>query len=166
MSKKSKKQQRHGPKPATLAWIAAAIAVVIGVGLFAYLALSSDSDSELGTVVSATPDSRVAGLTPNATLAIEAGDAGQATGTYFAPDDPVATAGDVIEVTLTNVGSVAHNLRISGLDKQMNTADDWETAVIEAGDETSIVIKIDEPGAYPFWCDLHPTTQTGVLTLN
>jgi plastocyanin len=167
VSKKSKKKQQSGSsiKPATMGWIAAAAVVAIGVGAFAYMVVSSDSDSELGTVVTQTPDSRLAGETPNATLAIEAGDAGQATGTYFAPDDPTARAGDVVELTLTNAGSVAHNIRISGEDKQYNTADDWVSEVINAGDETSLVFKIDAPGAYPFQCDLHPTTQTGVLTL-
>lgn len=166
MSKKSKRQQRRGPKPATLGWVAAGVAALAAVGVFAFFVFTSDSDSGQGTIVSQTPDPRVAGLTPNASLDIEAGDAGQATGTYFDPRDPTATAGDVIELTLTNAGSVAHNLRISGLDKQMNTADDWDTTVIAAGGETSILVKIDEAGAYPFQCDLHPTTQTGVLTLN
>ena len=165
MSKKSKRKTTR-VKPTTVGWIAAGVVAVAAIAVFAFFILTSETDSELGTVVSHTPDSRVAGLTPNASLEIEAGDAGQATGTYFEPSDPTAAAGDVIELTLTNVGSVAHNLRISGLDKRMNTADDWDTPVIAGGDETSIIVKIDEAGVYPFLCDLHPTTQTGVLTLN
>jgi len=138
-----------------------------GVAFLAVSIASEGSSSTGGPAVSRTPDPRVAGQTPAATFAIEAGDAGQATGTYFRPDTITGNAGEVIEIVVTNAGSVAHNLRVSGPDREYDTADDFWTDVfsIKAGEESRVLLKIDQPGSFPFRCDFHPTTQTGVLVL-
>ncbi len=111
------------------------------------------------------PDPRVAGLTPDVSFDINAG--GAANSAFFSPDTVAANAGDVIEIVVTNTGSVIHNLRLAGLDDEYDTADDFEMPpnVIEPGETQRLVVKIDEPGTYSFRCDFHPLVQTGTLTL-
>jgi uncharacterized cupredoxin-like copper-binding protein len=114
------------------------------------------------------PDPRVGTATPAASFTIEAGDAGQATGTYFEPRVVSARAGEVVEIIVKNVGSVAHNLRVSGLDKEYDTTDDWlvTPGTLQPGDEGRLLLKINQAGQYPFRCDFHPIEQVGTLNLN
>lgn len=166
MIKKSKRKSGQvRMKTATIAWLAGGLGVVAIAGLLAYAIIQGEEDATSGTLITETPDPRLAGLTPAATISIEAGDAGQATGTYFDPAQVTATAGEATEIVLTNAGSVAHNIHLSGADKKYDTTDDWVGDVITPGEEVRLLFKIDERGSYPFRCDLHPTTQTGTLTL-
>ena len=148
-------------------WAGGGAATIVGVVLVIVLIVAGGSGSESAAVTS-TPDPRVAGETPEETFTIEAGDSGQATGTYFEPNVINARVGEVIEIVVTNAGSVAHNLRVSGLDKEYDTRDDWVTdpATLFSGDEGRFLLKINEPGQYPFQCDFHPTTQVGTLVIN
>jgi plastocyanin len=113
----------------------------------------------------------VNGLPIEETFTVEADDDGQATNTRFVPNVITAEAGHVIEITVPNIGSVAHNLRVAGLDGEYEPdaprSDDWITdpATIEAGQEGKVVVKIDEPGSYPFRCDFHALQQIGTLIL-
>ena len=164
------RRPRSGALPripvALVAWLAAGAVVLGGIAFLIVSVATEDSSSGSGGAITSTPDPRVAGRTPAATFEIEAGDAGQATGTYFRPDTITGNAGEVIEILVRNVGSVHHNLRVSGTDKAYETRDDFALLpTIGAGEEGRLLIKIDEPGAYPFRCDLHPTTQTGILQL-
>jgi len=54
----------------------------------------------------------------------------------------------VVEIRMINVGSVAHNLRVSGVDKEYATRDDFLTdpGTIKEGEEGSVLVKIDDPG--------------------
>jgi hypothetical protein len=38
--------------------------------------------------------------------------------------------------------------------------------VIKPGDSERLIVKIDEPGTYPFRCDFHPQYQKGTLVLS
>ncbi len=147
-------------------WLIVTPVAVIGVGVLAYLILSSGSSGVTGGLApSPSPDPRVAGLTPDVSFDIQAG--GIANNAFFSPDTVAANAGDVIEIVVTNTGSVIHNLRLAGLDDEYETADDFEMPpnVIEPGETQRLVVKIDEPGTYRFRCDFHPLVQTGTLEL-
>jgi plastocyanin len=152
-------------------WMIGLPVVVGGVVVLAVLILTSGSSGNGGVKPEPTPDPRVAGQTPTATFDIEA--RGAESGSFYAPDTITATAGDVIAITVRNTGTVSHNLRVSGPNKQFDVdtsgekGDDFEMPpnVIKPGESETLVVKIDEPGTYPFRCDFHPLDQTGNLIL-
>lgn len=143
-----------------------AIGGVIGaVALVVVLIATSGSSGVSAPRPTAEPDPRVAGLTPVETLRIDAG--GSDFDAYFDPRTLTGPAGEPIEIVITNVGSLSHNLTIAGVDGQYDTDDDWvsDPVLITPGEEGSVVVKIDEPGTYVFRCSLHPQVQTGELVL-
>ena len=147
-------------------WLIATPVVAIGVGIVAVLVLTSGSSGTTGGgSPSPTPDPRVAGLTPDVSFNIDAG--GEVNNAFFGPDTITANAGDVIELVVTNIGSVSHNLRVAGPDDEYDTADDFEMPpnVIIPGETQRLVVKLDQPGTYRFRCDFHPLVQTGTLVL-
>ncbi len=148
-------------------WLIVTPVMVIGVGVLAYFILSSGSSGVTGGGPSSspTPDPRVAGLTPDVSFDINAG--GETNDAFFSPDTVTASAGDVVEFVVTNIGSVSHNLRLAGLDDEYDTADDFEMPpnVVLPGETQRLVVKLDQPGTYRFRCDFHPLVQTGTLEL-
>jgi hypothetical protein len=143
--------------------VAGVVAVVVAV--VAVLALTGGSGGEETTALpSATPDPRVGQATPAASLSIAADDEGQQVNPRFEPNEVSGPAGQVIEILLRNIGTVAHNLRVSGLDRTYDTPDDFATIGVNPGAEARLRLKIDAAGAYPFRCDFHPQ-QTGTLVL-
>ena len=65
---------------------------------------------------------------------------------------------------------MTHNLRITGVDEEYGTADDFVTtppdqasALIKPGESGFVVVRIDKPGQYAFRCDIHPNIQLGTL---
>ncbi len=146
-------------------WLIATPVVAIGVGIVAVLVLTSGSSGTTGGVPSPTPDPRVAGQTPDVSFNIDA--SGEVNDAMFSPNTITANAGDVIELVVTNTGSVSHNLRVAGPDEEYDTADDFEMPpnVIIPGETQRLVVKLDQPGTYRFRCDFHPLVQTGTLVL-
>jgi uncharacterized cupredoxin-like copper-binding protein len=136
--------------------------VVAGVGAVLLLSGGGSSDSSEPVV---TPDARVAGLPVDKTVELVADDDGQAANPRFVPTEVVGQAGEVIEFQVVNEGDVAHNLTVSGLDKEYATPDDFTSPTLEAGESGTLLVKIDEPGTYPFRCDFHPQQQVGTLIL-
>ena len=152
-------------------WMIGVPVVAVGVVVLAVLILTSGSSGGGGVKPERTPDPRVAGQTPTATFDIEA--RGAESGSFYAPDTITATAGEVIEIIVRNTGTVSHNMRVSGpnkiydVDTTGEKGDDFEMPpnVIKPGESETLVVKIDEPGTYPFRCDFHPLDQTGNLIL-
>ena len=158
---------RGGKSLAPYFWgggIAAAIAIAV-VGGFFLLSGGGDDSPDATPIV--TPDSRVAGLPIDVTIEIDADDDGQNVNTRFTPDTISAAAGQVVGIVVTNVGSVAHNLRLAGVDDEYDTRDDWLTdpATLFSGDTGTVVVKLDDPGVYTFRCDFHATMQVGTFTV-
>ena len=153
------------PRVRVSPWLIAAPIVAIGAVILAALILTSGSSGTKGAARESTPDQRVAGQTSTASFTIEAGDDGSGNNPFFDPDTIRANAGDVIELMVTNPGSVSHNLRLSGPDKQYGTGDDFESDpfAIGPGETGRTVVKIESPGTYPFRCDIHPDVQLGTL---
>ena len=166
-----KKKEDREPLPvATFAWIGGLVAVVAVVIVGGYMLLSGGSDSGGSAGPTSTPDPRVAGLPIAKSETVEADDDGQSVNPRFNPSTITANAGEVLEIRFTNVGSVAHNLRVSGDNKEYDpdapTSDDFATEALQSGEETTLLVKIDAAGSYPFRCDLHPLQQIGALILN
>ena len=102
-------------------------------------------------------------MTPTATYTIEAG--GGADNAFFNPKSLTVKVGEVFRIEVTNTGDVTHNLTISGLDKEYDTKDDWESVPydIKPGQTGVVIAKFDLPGTYAFRCAFHPTVQFGDL---
>jgi plastocyanin len=149
-------------------WLIAAPVVAIGAAILAVFVLTSGSSETTGPAREIAPDQRVAGQTSTASFTIEAGDDGAGNNSFFDPDTIRANAGDVIELVVTNPGSVSHNLRLSGSDKEYGTSDDFESEpfAVGPGETGRTVVKIESPGTYPFRCDFHPALQIGTLVLS
>lgn len=147
-------------------WLIATPLAAVLVALLAVVFIGSGS-SNGGGEEKVVVDPRVAGLTPVASFTIEAGDDGTGNNSYFRPSIIRAPAGEVIELVVKNVGSVSHNLRVSGPDKEYETADDFESQpyAIKPGETGRVILKIDPPGSYPFRCDFHRALQIGTLVL-
>ena len=149
--------------------VSAVVLALIGVGV--YLILSSGSSGVSAPPgATRTPDPRLAGQTPTASFTVEA--LGAETGSTFSPDRLTAKAGEAFEIVVKNTGTVSHTLRVSGVNKQyevdqLSGSDDWvvDPYAIKAGEEGRLVVKIDQPGSYPFQCDFHWQTQKGILVL-
>ena len=86
---------------------------------------------------------------------------------FYSTTTITGNAGEVIEILVKNTGSVVHNLRVSGLDKEFDNDDDFEPQplAIQPGKIGRLLVKIDQPDTYPFRCDFHPALQTGQLVL-
>ena len=144
-------------------WLIVTPVMVIAVGVLAYLILSSGSSGVTGGGTAATPapDPRVAGLPVDDTISLNVNDVD------FSSTEISGNAGDVIEIIVTNTGTISHNLVVAGSDDEYDTKDDFEPYpfAIKAGDTGRVVLKIDEPGTYRFRCAFHPTFEIGTLTL-
>ncbi len=165
--KSKRKKARSGQSLAPALWGGGVVAV-LAVAIFGgFLLLSGGSDDGGTPAPSATPDPRIADLPIDRTINIETDDDGQNVLPRYVPNAISGDAGEVIEILVTNVGSVAHNLRFPGSDGEYNTRDDWfvQPGTLFTGDTGRVVVKFDEPGSYPFRCDFHVLDHLGTLTL-
>jgi uncharacterized cupredoxin-like copper-binding protein len=83
----------------------------------------------------------------------------------FVPNVLEGPAGQVFAINIKNVGTVVHNLNVSGLDKQYETPDDFTSLAVQPGKEQRLLVRLDPPGSYPFRCDFHPEQQVGTLVV-
>ena len=150
------------PRVRVSPWLIAAPVVAIGAAILAVLILTSGSSGTTGPAREVAPDQRVAGQTPAASFSIDVDDVS------FSPSTISAKAGDVIELVVTNTGTISHNLRVSGPDRKYGTSDDFESEpfAVGPGETGRTVVKIESPGTYPFRCDFHPALQIGTLVLS
>jgi YHS domain-containing protein/plastocyanin len=142
-------------------WLIATPVVAIGVAILAALVLTSGSSGTTGPAREVAPDARVAGQASTASFSIDVDDVS------FSPSTISAKAGDVIELVITNTGTISHNLRVSGPDRKYGNSDDFESEpfAIGPGETGRAVVKIESRGTYPFRCDFHPAAETGTLVL-
>ncbi len=162
---RKKQKERRKASGSALPWVAGGVGVlVIAVIAVGYLLQGGNSGGS--SAATPVPDPRVAGLPIEKQVQIVADDQGQANNPTFDPTEVSGPAGEVIEFTLINEGSVAHNLSVSGLDKEFGTRDDFTMNSLSGGEQGTLLVKINDAGTYPFRCDLHPTQQVGNLILN
>ena len=167
---KHKREKARGSQPVAPYFWGGGIAAVIALAVVGgFLLLSGGGDDNGSTPApTSTPDPRIAGLEIDQTITVDADDDGQNANTRFIPNALSGNAGDVIEILVTNIGSVAHNLSFPGLDSEYDTSDDWvvDPFTLKAGETSRVVLKFDEPGTYPFRCSFHPLIHLGSLTLS
>ena len=71
-------------------------------------------------------------------------------------------AGEPFTIVVDNRDDgVAHNLHIH----ELPGGDDLKTKVETGPKEQKLEVDVDEPGEYPYMCDVHPGTMTGELVL-
>src|SRR5574341_2187910 len=85
----------------------------------------------------------------------------------FSPNQLTMTAGETVVVRVTNSDTVAHNLRIAGLDGQYDTEDDALTVpeTIGAGETGELNFSPQAKGEYTFRCDFHPGSMGGQVVV-
>jgi len=166
---KRKRAKARGGQPLAPYFLGGGIVATIAIAVIGGFVLLGGGDDDGPSVVtpSVTPDGRIAGLPIDVTFTLDADDNGQNINPRFVPNSISASAGDVVEIVVTNVGSVAHNLRIAGIDGEYDSRDDWltEPATLFSGDTGTVVVKLDEPGTYAFRCDFHAVFQLGTFTV-
>lgn len=145
-------------------WIAGGLALAGAAVVLALILTSGGPGAPGGANITSTPDPRVGTATPAVKVSVDADDEGQQVNPRFVPNTVEGKAGEVLEIEIRNVGTVAHNLRVSGVDREYDTSDDFASAAVKPGEQRELLLKIDEPGSYPFRCDFHPQ-QTGTLVL-
>lgn len=167
--KRKRAKTRGGQPLAPYFWGGGFVAIVAVLALGGFLLLSGGSGGDGSpSAPTSTPDPRIAGLPIDETIEIQADDDGQETNPRYEPNAISGKAGDVIEILVTNVGSVAHNLSFPGADGEYDTRDDWmvDPFTLQPGDTGRVVVKFDEPASYPFRCSFHPLNHRGTLTLS
>jgi uncharacterized cupredoxin-like copper-binding protein len=136
------------------------------VGGFLLIGSGGGSGDDTTAPLTATPvDPRVGAATPAVSLAVSADDDGQEVNPRFEPNTLNGPAAQVVEIAVTNNGSVVHNLNVSGPDRAYDTTDDFRGAAVQPGATENLRLKINDPGSYPFRCDFHPQLQIGTLVL-
>jgi plastocyanin len=85
----------------------------------------------------------------------------------FSTDELTYKAGESVSIEFINEDSIAHNLAIyeneSDAEAQENPIADGEE--ITQGTTTVEFTAPEEPGEYPFQCDLHPTSMLGTMII-
>jgi plastocyanin len=163
--KKQKERRKSSGSP--LLWVASGAGVLVLAVIGALILLQGGGGGSDGSAAATPrPDPRVAGLPVAQQVQIIADDQGQANNPTFDTTAVFGQASEVIEFTLVNEGSVAHNLSVSGSDKEFGTLDDFTMNSLQAGEQGTLLVKINDPGTYPFRCDLHPFQQVGTLDLS
>ena len=132
--------------------------------------IPQDGDSVriiFGPVVEAPPPTKGIVIPPEQAtreVTIDSGDSGLgAADGFFRPASLTSRAGETVKMIMRNTGRVTHNLRVAGADGLYNTEDDFVSDLVRPGEEGSLVVRIDQPGAYPFRCDVHQQVHLGTI---
>ena len=71
----------------------------------------------------------------------------------FDPDVIEITAGEPVNLTVTNLGAVFHDLTIDELDLQIGA---------DSGETVTVGLEVDEPGRYEFYCSVPGHASAGM----
>lgn len=71
----------------------------------------------------------------------------------FEPDTLEVTAGEPVNLTVTNVGQAFHDLTIDELDLQVG---------VEAGETVTAGLEVSEPGEYRYYCSVPGHASAGM----
>ncbi len=78
-----------------------------------------------------------------------------------------APVDETTTIEITNVGTAIHNFRIAGADGEWNTGDDSvsDPDLILGGDTGVVEFSPTLTGTYTFRCDIHPTSEGGIIVV-
>lgn len=161
-------QERAQRSAAPLVWSGVAVGSLVAMIALGFVLFAGGGDGSSSPTPTATRDPRL-GTGPVAkTVTIDADDQGQATNPTFSVTTITGNAGEIIEIDVNNIGSVAHNLVVAGLDGEYGSQDDWITnpQTIQPGESGKVLVKFDKPGTFIYHCDFHPQQQKGNLIIN
>lgn len=161
-------QERTRRSAAPIVWAGVAVGSLVAMIALGFLLFAGGGGGSSGPTPTATRDPRLGTGSVAKTVTVDANDQGQATNPTFSVTTITGNAGDIIEIDVNNIGSVAHNLVVAGLDAEYGSLDDWITdpQTIQPGESGKVLVKFDEPGTYQFHCDFHPLQQKGNLIIN
>ncbi|HVE64081.1 MAG TPA: cupredoxin domain-containing protein [Mycobacteriales bacterium] len=128
------------------------------VALVACGGSSDDAGSEgTGSGSASQPDDMGAGAPAgSSTFAIKATEA-----LVFEPASLSAKVGEKVEGTLTQVGSVPHNIEFQDFGVKPE-----DTMVLKDGESKSFSFTPDKAGDFTYVCTIHPSTMKGTLTVS
>lgn len=162
-------EERARRSAAPLVWAGVAVGTLAAIAILGAVLFSGGGGDDSGPTPTATRDPRLGAGAVAKTVTVDADDDGQNVNPRFSVTTITGKVGEIIEINVNNVGSVAHNLAVAGLDGEYGSPDDWitEPPTIRAGESGKLLIKLNEPGTYPFRCDFHANTaQRGNLIIN
>jgi len=77
-----------------------------------------------------------------------------------------APVNETTTIEVTNIGTAIHNFRIAGVDGKWNTDDDDAISELLSGGDTGVVeFSPTLTGTYTFRCDIHPTSEGGIIVV-
>lgn len=87
--------------------------------------------------------------------------------THYAVSNLKAPLNETTTIEIDNEGLAIHNFRIAGADGEWNTADDSvsDPDLIPSGGSAIVEFTPTLAGTYTFRCDIHPTTEGGVIVV-
>lgn len=167
-SRDRRRKQAAFPVLPVVAGAVVLVIAIIAISVAGFLLFSGGSSSGAGD----SENDPFEGRTADVSFTIDAD--GEAEDSTFAPDSVTIKAGQTVELVMKNVAATAsHNIHVAGADKEYDTLDDCLTCgknrlvsfpqAIEPGDTGRVILKVDQPGTYPFRCDFHPQYQFGTL---
>jgi plastocyanin len=86
-----------------------------------------------------------------------------ATDNKFSPTSFTIDHGTKATLTLQNKGTATHNWHV--LNVKNPDGSDIKTDLTDGGKTATISFEVDQPGQYPYQCDVHPTEMKGTLTV-
>jgi plastocyanin len=171
-------QWSYSPKDSTIEeeimrLLAAVLVPAILIGGLAAVACGDDGgDANGGGSATATRPAATQQATPEATQRSNTPAAGGSAETIevtaedfsFSPDALDATAGQAVEVELTNDGSAPHTLTVYEDEDYATPVEGADTGTVSGGESGSFSVTFDE-AKYYFRCEVHPTQMQGEINV-
>ncbi len=130
----------------------------VSISLLALAACGGSSDDgSSGTGSASQPQATTGGgAAGGSTIAIKATEA-----LAFDPTSVTAKVGEKVEGTLTQVGSIPHNIEFKDFGVKPE-----DTMVLKDGESKTFSFTPDKAGDFTYICTIHPATMKGTLTVS
>jgi plastocyanin len=85
--------------------------------------------------------------------------------TSFQPTNLTVNVGDTVTWTVTKAISAPHSVTSGTGPSDPNTGKVFDSGITLKDNGQTYAFKFDTPGTYPFYCQVHPTTMSGTITV-